>query len=102
VDDELIIASMVVHAINSLPDPSPDSSPCCTHDCAPCEALAVLHSTGRLSDAVRPYVVSSSSDPADPGWDWWRGNVEKGGVVWAWLAARLCDPQTCESASGDR
>lgn len=90
------VASLVAHALNSLPDPGNGDPPCCAAECAPCNTLKRLQARGELSDWVRPYVASSSADQQNPGWDWWSGSVASGSVRWDWVTERVCvDSRAC-------
>lgn len=92
------VASLVAHALNSLPDPGNGDPPCCAAECAPCNTLKRLQARGLLSDWVRPYIITSSADPDEPGCDWWQGSARHGGVRWDWVTARVCvSPAACSA-----
>lgn len=81
-------AAFAAHTINCLPDPEIDGFRCCTHECAPCEGLLILHEAGTLGEAVTPYLAKAGFNV-----DWW--DKSKNDINWDWIKSRLCDPETC-------
>lgn len=61
--NERVAAHLVVHAINSLPEPN---KPCCSSCCAPCNALVDLIASAEIEDIVRYYVEHTPEPPV-----WW-------------------------------
>lgn len=86
---DLVAAYLVAHAVNLLDAFADDSLPsCCPHECGPCGALLWLHENGKLSDAIRPYVIHSEGD-----WEWW--NAENDRFDWKFVEDRWCDSSRC-------
>lgn len=98
--NDLQIAKLLAHAINTLGSQVDDDKPplarCCSHECAPCEVLRDLMRKGELSALVRPYVAQSGT------WDWWMGSPEQGNVRLSWFMHRMCGPATCKNRDEEK
>jgi hypothetical protein len=88
--NELQVAKLLAHAINTLGHEEPGDR-CCWHECAPCEVLHDLIRSGELTALVRPYVVMGGT------WDWWMGSAEHGSVRLSWFMNRMCSATRCEN-----